>query len=159
MACVTSTTIAASGSNEKALVREPPKVVSSWAAATATTSQSLAPPASATSRAASSATNEPSRLSSAREAILPLGSSTGSPSITATSPILHEVARLRAVLGADVDVQVAHLGHLLALLLAQQVNRLLADHPRDLAARAWRSRRRWPTRIWASQPPTSRNHR
>ncbi len=54
VAWVTSRTIAASGASEKALVREPPKVVSSWAAATAASSQA-APPASATSLAASSA--------------------------------------------------------------------------------------------------------
>src|ERR1700722_13164179 len=39
VAWVTSTTIAASGCSEKALVREPPNVVSSCAAATATNSQ------------------------------------------------------------------------------------------------------------------------
>ena len=39
----------------------------------------------------------------------------------------HELARLVAVLGADVDVQVAQLGDLLALLLAQQVDRLAPD--------------------------------
>ena len=45
-------------------------------------------------------------------------------------------ARLVAVLRADVDVQVAQLGHLLALLVAQQVDRLLAHHARhDAAAR------------------------
>ena len=38
VACVTSTTIAASGSSENALVREPPKVVSSCTAATAASS-------------------------------------------------------------------------------------------------------------------------
>jgi hypothetical protein len=40
----------------------------------------------------------------------------------------HERAGLVAVLRADVDVQVAQLRHLLALLVAQQVDRLLADH-------------------------------
>ncbi len=68
-------------------VVEPPKVVSSWAAATATTSNA-APPASATSRAASIATKQPMRLSIARLASLPLGSSSGSTAITPTSPTL-----------------------------------------------------------------------
>ncbi len=49
------------------------------------------------------------------------------------SPMRTSLARLLAVARADVDVQVAHLRDLLALLLAQQVDRLLADHPRDLA--------------------------
>ena len=43
----------------------------------------------------------------------------------------HELARLLAVARADVDVQVADLGDLLALLVAQQVDRLLADDARD----------------------------
>ena len=55
VAWVTSTTIAASGSSANALVREPPNVISSCAAATAASSH-CAPPASATSRAACSAT-------------------------------------------------------------------------------------------------------
>src|ERR1700722_17282327 len=44
VAWVTSTTIATSGSSEKALVREPPNVVSSCAAATAATSHPPPPP-------------------------------------------------------------------------------------------------------------------
>ena len=48
----------------------------------------------------------------------------------------HEPACLVAVLGADVDVQVAQLGHLLALLLLEQVDRLAARHARhDAVAR------------------------
>ena len=43
----------------------------------------------------------------------------------------HELARLVAVLGADVDVQVAQLGHLLALLLLEQVDRLAPGHAGD----------------------------
>ena len=52
VACVTSTAIAMSGRRLCAVVRAPPKAVSSCTAATATTSPG-APPASATSRAAS----------------------------------------------------------------------------------------------------------
>ncbi len=52
VAWVTSTTIATSGRTACANVRAPAKVISSWTAATATTSPA-APPASATRRAAS----------------------------------------------------------------------------------------------------------
>ena len=41
----------------------------------------------------------------------------------------HQGARLLAVLGADVDVQLAQLGHLLAVLLAQQVDRFAPTTP------------------------------
>ena len=53
-------------------MREPPKVISSCVTAADASSHS-APPASATSRAASSATNEPRRLSRAREVSRPFG--------------------------------------------------------------------------------------
>ncbi len=43
----------------------------------------------------------------------------------------HEAARLVAVLGRDVDVQVAQLGGLLAVLLAQEVDRLAPDRAGD----------------------------
>ena len=43
----------------------------------------------------------------------------------------HPAARLVAVGGADVDVQLAQLGDLLALLLLEQVDRLLADDAGD----------------------------
>src|SRR2546425_236941 len=45
----------------------------------------------------------------------------------------HQVARLVAVPGADVDVQVLHVGDLLAIVLLEQVDRLLADHARQMA--------------------------
>ncbi len=63
----------------------------------------------------------------------PFGYATGSPAITATSPMPHARARVVAVLGADVDVQVLELGRLLALLVLEQVDRLLADHAGDRA--------------------------
>ncbi len=66
-------------------------------------------------------------MSIERETTRSFGYSSGSPAITATSPIRTRAARLVAVGGADVDVQVAQLGHLLALLLLEQVDRLLAD--------------------------------
>ena len=46
----------------------------------------------------------------------------------------HPLARLIAVARADVDVQLADVGDLLAVLLAQEMDRLLADHARDGAA-------------------------
>ena len=46
----------------------------------------------------------------------------------------HQAARVLAVLRADVDVEVAQLRDLLALLVAQQVDRLLAHHAGDHAA-------------------------
>ncbi len=133
VAWVTSSTIAASGSSEKALVREPPKVVSSCVAATAASSHSE-PPASATSRAASSATKEPMRLSSARETSAPVEQLGGLGVDHGDVADTHVLARLLAVGRADVDVQLADLGDLLALLVAQQVDRLLADDAPDRAA-------------------------
>ena len=44
----------------------------------------------------------------------------------------YELARLLSVASADVDVQLADLRHLLAILVAQQVDRLLAHHPSQL---------------------------
>ena len=67
------------------------------------------------------------RLSIERETKRLFGNSTGSASITATSPIAHQPARLVAVGGADVDVQVLELRDLLAVVLLHQVDRLLAD--------------------------------
>ncbi len=61
----------------------------------------------------------------------PLGSSSGWASITATSPMRTSPRACFAVARADVDVHVADLRDLLALLVAQQVDRLLADHARD----------------------------
>ena len=83
---VTSTTIATSGSRRWAVVRAPASVISSWTTPHAATAPG-APPASATSRAASSAMKAPSRLSIDREMTRSPSSSTGSPAITATSPI------------------------------------------------------------------------
>ena len=59
------------------------------------------------------------------------GNSTGSASITATSPTRTSRARLVAVRGADVDVQVLELRDPLAVVVLHQVDRLLADHARD----------------------------
>ena len=62
------------------------------------------------------------------------GSSTGSASITATSPIRTQLARLVAVLGADVDVEVLELGG--TFLRSSSLSRwigLRADHARDRA--------------------------
>ena len=98
-------------------------------------------------------------MSIERETTRSLGSSTGSPAITATSPMRTQRARLVAVLGADVDVQVLELGDLLAVLVLEQVDRLLADDAGDDARRAWRRSTRWPTRICGSQPPTPMKRR
>ena len=73
------------------------------------------------------------RLSSARETSRSLGSSTGSTSITPTSPIRTMLARLVAVLGADVDVEVLELGDLLAVVVLEQMDRLAADHAGHVA--------------------------
>ena len=67
-------------------MRAPAKVISSWVTASAATSPG-APPASDTRRATSKATKQPSRLSIERETTRPFGYSTGSPAITATSPM------------------------------------------------------------------------
>ena len=118
------------GLEENAVVIAPPKVISSCATAHATTSPG-APPASATSRAASSATKQPSRLSIARDAKRPgaqLDRLAGDDRPVADA---HPRARLVAVLGADVDVQLLELGRLLALLGLEQVDRLLAHHAED----------------------------
>ncbi len=114
-------------------MREPTRLVSSCTAATAATSPG-APPASATRRATSNATKAPMRLSIARETTRSLGSSIGSPAITATSPTRVRRARLVAVSGADVDVQVLQLRDVLAVVGLHQVDRLLADHAVELAA-------------------------
>ncbi len=53
----------------------------------------------------------------------------------------HVLARLLAVSGADVDVQLADLGDLLAVLLAQQVDRLLADDAPTTPSRVARATR------------------
>src|SRR3954465_6944398 len=126
VAKVTSTAIAMSGRSEYAVVREPANVISSCATAAAITSPG-APPASATSRAASNATKQPRRLSSERDITRPLGSSTGSPPPVgqparlapdhADVPDPHPRAGVISVARADVDVQLAQLGHLLAVLL------------------------------------------
>ena len=116
-------------------MRAPPNVISSCTTPSAATSPG-APPASATSRAASSAMNEPRRLSIERETTRSLRSSTRLAGDHRDVADAHELARLVAVLGADVDVQVAQLGDLLALLLAQQVDRLAArDARHDAVAR------------------------
>jgi hypothetical protein len=52
---------------------------------------------------------------------------------------------------ADVDVQVLELGRLVALLLLEEVDRLLAD---DRTGPSACETTRWPTRITGSQPPT-----
>ena len=98
-------------------------------------------------------------MSSAREAEPPVGQldRLGVDHGDVADP--HELARLLAVAGADVDVQLADLGDLLALLVAQQVDRLLADDAREPAPPRVSSTTRWPTRICGSQPPTSPNHR
>ena len=70
-------------------------------------------------------------MSIERETKRLLGNSTGSASITATSPIRTSAARLLAVRGADVDVQVLELRDALAVLVLHQVDRLLADDARD----------------------------
>ena len=101
-------------------------MISSWTTPHAATSPG-APPASATIRAASSAMNAPRRLSIEREMTRSLRSSCGSRGDDGDVADAHELARLVAVLGADVHVQVAQLGDLLAILLAQQVDRLAAD--------------------------------
>ena len=137
--------------------REPANVVSSWATASAITSPG-APPASATSRAASAATKHPIRLSSARETSRSPGSSTGSDVDHADVADPDELARLVAVLGADVDVQVLDLGDLLALVALEQVDRLAADHAEDGPSRV-AIRTRWPTSTIGSQPPTSPKRR
>ena len=72
-------------------------------------------------------------MSIERETARPLGSSTGSPAIDGDVADAHEPARLVAVGRADVEVQVTQLGHLLALLVAQEVDRLLADHAGERA--------------------------
>ena len=154
VAWVTSTTIAASGSSEKAQVREPPKVVSSCAAATATSSH-WAPPVArrlpaghpparprATPLRAARLRHEPRCLQRHERAEAVVQRARGDAPVGQLHrvavdhrhiPDPHQLARLLAVARADVDVQVAHLRHLLALLVSQQVDRLLADHPGDLA--------------------------
>ncbi len=85
MACVTSTTTARSGSSPYAITRAPWAPISSCTAATPATGPAF-PPASFTRRATSMATYTPRRLSSAREARRPFGSSSGSAAITIWSP-------------------------------------------------------------------------
>ena len=58
---------------------------------------------------------------------------TGSASTTTGSPTPISSAASVAVLGADVDVHLAQLDHLLALLLLEQVDRLAPDHALDSA--------------------------
>ena len=65
----------------------------------------------------------------------------------------HELARLVAVLGADVDVQVLELGGLAALVVLHQMDRLARDHPGHGPVAGLR-RTRWPTSTTVSQPPT-----
>ena len=130
VANVTSTTIATSGRSENAVVRAPPKVISSCATATAKTSPG-APPASATSRAASQrdVAAEPVVHRARDEAVVgQLDRLAGDHRDVADA---HQRARLVAVGRADVDVQVLELRDLLAVVVAQQVDRLLADHAGD----------------------------
>ena len=71
----------------------------------------------------------------------PLGSSTGSASITATSP-MRTIARACSPSRAPMSMCRSRIvGDLLALLVAQQVDRLLADHAPRRRPRACRSRR------------------
>src|ERR1019366_7944897 len=127
VAWVTSMTMAASGSRAKALVREPPQGVSSWAGAP-TPSPPRRPPARG---------HEPCRLEGHEgpEAVVqgarcqpPVGQLQRLGVDHRHVPDSHHLARLLAVAGADVDVHLAQARKLLALLLAQEVDGLLAEH-------------------------------
>ena len=61
------------------------------------------------------------------------GATSGSAASTAGSPTLTRPSASSRSAGADVDVHVLDLGGLLAVLLLEQVDRLLADHAGDLA--------------------------
>ena len=82
-------------------------MISSCADGDARTTSPGAPPASATSRAASSATKQPRRLSIERETTRPFGQLDRLAGDHRDVADAHQRARLVAVLGADVDVQVA----------------------------------------------------
>ncbi len=60
-----------------------------------------------------------------------MGNSTGAASITADVPDPHQLPRLVCVLGADVDVEILELRHLLAILVLEQVDRLATDDAGD----------------------------
>src|SRR3954447_19513278 len=157
VACVTSTTIATSGWIRCATVRAPPSVVSSWAAATATTSPP-APPASETSRAASSATKQPRRLSSERETRRSLGNSSGSASITATSPTRTSA---RAASPSRAPMSMCRSRSSGTRLRSSSRSRWMGLRPTTPGTAPSRvaTETRWPTSTCGSQPPTPANHR
>ena len=79
-----------------------------------------------------SATKQPRRLSIERETKRPLGNSTGSPAITATSPMRTSARARRRRRAAPMSMcRSLQLRDLLAVLVLQQVDRLLADHAGD----------------------------
>ena len=157
VANVTSTTTAMSGRSEYAVVRAPPKVISSCVTAAAATSPG-APPASATSRAASSATKQPSRLSIEREITRSFGNSTGSPAITATSPIRTSE---RASSPSFAPMSMCRFFSSGACLRSSSLSRWIGFLPTTPGIGPLRVAisSRWPTRITGSQPPTPVNHR
>ncbi len=139
VAKVRSTTIATSGSWANALVREPANVVSSWATASASTS----PGRAALLR------DQPGRLGGdvAADAVVERARDDAPVAKLDRARVdhrdvadPHQLARLVAVLGADVDVQVLELGRLLAVLVLEQVDRLAADHARAPGRCAWSAR-------------------
>ena len=135
----------------------PPKVISSCVTATPATSPG-APPASATSRAVSNATKQPSRLSIEREMTRLLGSSTGSPAITATSPTRTiERASSPSLAPMSMCRLLSSGGFLRSSSLSRWIG-FLPTTPTTFPPRVAISTR-CPTRITGSQPPTPVNHR
>src|SRR5436190_1933420 len=98
------------------------------------------------------------RLSSARETRRPLGSSTGSASITATSPTR---TRQRASAPSRAPMSMCMSRSSTTFLLSSSRCRWTALRPMTPVTGPARvsTTRRWPTSTCASQPPTARNHR
>ena len=130
VANVTSTTIATSGCSEYAVVRAPPNVISSCATADRGDVAGRAAGLGHQPRGLERDEAAEPVVHRARDdaAVGQLDRLAGDHRDVADP---HHRARLVAVLRADVDVQVAQLGRLLALLVLEQVDRLLADDAGD----------------------------
>ncbi len=152
VANVTSTAIATSGSWANALVRDPPNPVSSWT--TAIAEYIAGSPAGLG--------DQPGRLGghvAADPVVERAGQDHAGPELHRIGVDHRDVADphhrsgLLVVLRPDVDMQILALGNLLALLLAQQVDRLARDHPDESRRSRVLIRTRWPISTITSQPP------
>ena len=130
VAWVTSTTIATSGSSAKAAVIAPCRPTSSCAAATATKRPIRAAGLGDQPRGLERHPGAEAVVHRARR-VAPVGQLDRLAGDDRDVADAHAAARVLAVAGADVDVQVLELRRLLALVGLEQVDRLLADDAGD----------------------------